>query len=118
MLQWHRGRRPRNRDDSHLACGEISSGFGVAYFREGDVLVPARFGRAGAEHRVAGVDDWWPGTDHQYVKVRTENDDTYILRYDVPEGVWEITLFRAASPPPAEAGPRTVQRQGFRSCRT
>ena len=90
--------RPGNREDSSSACGEISSGPRVTCLRESGFLIPIRFGRAGAEHEVTNVDDRWPGADHLYVKLGTQSGDTYILRHDLLEDVWEITLFREAAP--------------------
>jgi hypothetical protein len=88
---------PCNREDSSFACGEISSRLCVTCLREAGLLIPTRFGCAGAEHEVASVDDRWPGMDHEYVKVGTPSGDTYILRHDIPEHVWQITLFREAA---------------------
>ncbi len=64
----------------------------------GSELVPVRFGPSGIEHEVAEVLDCWPGEDHQYVKVRTTNDDLYILRYDAAQNAWEISVFREGEP--------------------
>lgn len=86
--------RPSNREDSSSACGEISPGLSVTWRREAGLVIPIRFGHAGAEHEVARVDDRWPGTDHLYVKVGTQTGHTYILRHDLLEDEWEITPFR------------------------
>jgi hypothetical protein len=62
----------------------------------GNLLEPERhLSQKGDE--VTSIDDSWPGADHLYVKVGTRSGDTYILRYDMLEDVWEITLFREAA---------------------
>ena len=91
-------RRLCSREDSFLACGEISSNLQVTCLRAGGFLVPVRFGRSGVMHEVTRVVDRWPGADHQYVKVETRSGDAYILRYDGRTGSWEVTLFREAAP--------------------
>ncbi len=70
----------------------------IEYRLRGSELVPVRFGPSGIEHEVAEVLDCWPGEDHQYVKVRTTNDDLYILRYDAAQNAWEISVFREGEP--------------------
>ena len=70
----------------------------VEYSRRGSQLIPVRFGRSGSEHEVAEVIDSWPGEDHLYVKVRTTNDDLYILRYDETRQAWEVSVFREGEP--------------------
>lgn len=61
---------------------------------DGAAILPARFGPAGGEHQVAEILDRWPGEDYTYFKVRTTEDDLYILRYDESEQGWEIWVFR------------------------
>ena len=97
MRRYVHGKPARNQEDSSSACGEISSGLSVTCIRETGDLVPIRFGRDGGEHEVAAIQDRWPGFDHEYVKVRTVSGDTYILRYDEAEYVWEISVFREAA---------------------
>ncbi len=94
---YENNQRPCNREDASFACGEISSDLKVTCLREAGFLVPTRFGGDGAEHEVASIDDRWPGADHLYVKVGTPSGDTYILRHDIPENTWQITLFREAA---------------------
>jgi hypothetical protein len=49
--------------------------------------------------------DRWLDPQHRYFKVRGNDGDIYILRYDVPSDAWELTLFspvgagRACRPP-------------------
>ncbi len=70
----------------------------VEYNRRGSQLIPVRFGLGGSEHEVAEVIDSWPGEDHLYFKVRTTNDDLYILRYDAARRAWEVSVFREGEP--------------------
>ncbi len=65
--------------------------------------VPLRFGPNGSEHDVAEVLDRWPGEDHLYFKVRTTEDDLYILRFETSGQAWEISVFKEA-----DQGPGTV----------
>ena len=37
--------------------------------------------------------DQWHGRDHRYFKIRAEEGEVYILRYDVHSLEWELTLF-------------------------
>ncbi len=85
--------RPCNREDSSSACGENYPGLSVTWRSEAGLVIPIRFGRAGVEHEVRRVDDRWSGADHLYVKVETQTGDIYILRHDMNEDAWEITLF-------------------------
>jgi hypothetical protein len=41
--------------------------------------------------------DRWLDPRHRYFKVRGDDGDTYILRYDVPTDTWELTLFSAGA---------------------
>ena len=42
---------------------------------------------------MAEVLGYWPGEDHAYVKVLTTRDDSYILRYDMAQDAWEVSVF-------------------------
>lgn len=61
---------------------------------EGVLPTPLRFGVGGRKRDVALVEDRWVGADHAYAKVRTDEGDTYILRYDHRRCAWGVTLFR------------------------
>ncbi len=43
---------------------------------------------------VVEVLDRWLAPDHRYFKVRGGDGDVYILRHDVSDGRWEMTMFR------------------------
>jgi hypothetical protein len=51
---------------------------------------------------VVEVIDRWLALQHRYFKVRGDDGDIYILRYDVPSDIWELTLFSAGG----SRGPR------------
>ncbi len=42
---------------------------------------------------VAEILDRWLDPDHRYFKLRGEDAGLYIIRYDVQEDLWELTLF-------------------------
>jgi hypothetical protein len=50
-----------------------------------------------ADHRIAVADvlDAWLAPDHRYFKLKGEDGDIYIVRYDEQRGIWELTMFRA-----------------------
>ena len=47
--------------------------------------------------RVTVVDvlDRWLAPDHRYFKVRGDDGDVYILRYDVVTTTWDLAVFQA-----------------------
>ena len=49
-------------------------------------------GDPAALERVAEVVDRWPGSDHDYFRVRTERGDQFILRRD--GGAWQVVFYR------------------------
>lgn len=56
---------------------------------------PAAFRLRGRTWRVIAVLDRWHGRGYRYVKVRTEDGATAILRHDESEGSWTLTLLDA-----------------------
>ncbi len=56
---------------------------------------PAVFRLRGRAWRVVAVLDRWHGPGYRYVKVRTEDGATAILRHGEVEGVWTLTLLDA-----------------------
>ncbi len=50
-----------------------------------------RFGQT----RVAVRDlvDSWSGRDHRYFKLLGEDGATYIVRHDLPSGLWELSFY-------------------------
>ncbi|MGH0037111.1 MAG: hypothetical protein ACQGVK_18960 [Myxococcota bacterium] len=61
---------------------------------------PVRFGRGAVRQRVAEVIDRWPGEDHLYVRVRTEDGAVFILRHDERGDLWAIHHFEQAGGAP------------------
>jgi hypothetical protein len=47
---------------------------------------------------VAEVLDRWLGADHSYFKVLGEDGCLYILRFDMPSGRWQLTLYDRRGP--------------------
>ena len=52
---------------------------------------------------VADVLDRWLAPDHRYFKLRGDDGDTYIVRYDVRSGQWELTMFERGARTPGGA---------------
>lgn len=42
---------------------------------------------------VVEIVDRWLDPEHRYFKVLGDDDGLYIIRYDVPDDRWELTLF-------------------------
>lgn len=42
---------------------------------------------------VAEIVDRWLDPDYRYFKVRGDDTGLYIIRYDVQDDLWELTLF-------------------------
>jgi len=56
---------------------------------------PRRFYLGDRCVEVLEVIDQWLEPDHRYFKVRGEEGALYILRHDVEEGEWELTLYQS-----------------------
>ena len=59
---------------------------------------PAAFRLRARAWRVAAVLDRWHGVGYRYVKLRTEDGATAILRHEDAAGVWTLTLLDARPP--------------------
>lgn len=55
---------------------------------------PRRFSLDGRVIEVVEILDRWLAPDHRYFKVRGDDGDTYILRYDNAADRWELTMFQ------------------------
>jgi hypothetical protein len=42
--------------------------------------------------------DSWPGRDHHYFKLLGEDGATYIVRHDLPSGLWELAFYDRGGP--------------------
>lgn len=57
---------------------------------------PRRFYFGNRPVDVLEILDRWLAPDHRYFKVRGDDDGIYILRHDVVNDRWELTLFERA----------------------
>ena len=55
---------------------------------------PCRFQLAGRSYEVVEVLDRWYGPDSVYFKVRAEDQNYYILRYNSEPDEWSLESFR------------------------
>jgi hypothetical protein len=56
--------------------------------------IPVRFALgAGPPLRVAELVDCWEGEDHRYFRIRTDDDGTWILRWDGRRDAWELHFY-------------------------
>ena len=56
---------------------------------------PLRFRMRGRQYEVAEVEDRWYSPGAIYFRVRADDDNFYILRYDEQQDVWTLDAFRA-----------------------
>lgn len=43
---------------------------------------------------VVEILDRWLAPDHRYFKIAGDDGDVYIIRFDLPAGQWEMTMFQ------------------------
>ena len=65
--------------------------------REGDHVVPFRFFLGKRSIQVTEVIDRWPGHDHCYFKVQGDDGGIYMLRHDMEELAWNLTMFASSN---------------------
>lgn len=58
---------------------------------------PISFTLAGRKFMIEDVLDRWYGPDDDYFKVKAEDKNTYILKYNRREDLWSLTFFRTES---------------------
>jgi hypothetical protein len=58
---------------------------------------PRRFFLGQREVRVSEIIDRWLDPDCSYFKVRADDGDIYILRYDRSADTWQMTLFSSGT---------------------
>ncbi len=58
---------------------------------------PRRFFLGQREIRVSEIIDRWLDPDYSYFKVRADDGDIYILRYDRTADTWQMTLFSSGT---------------------
>lgn len=61
---------------------------------------PRRFYLSERPIEVVEVVDRWLAPDHRYFKVRCNAGDLYILRHDIMNDCWELTMFVSREIPP------------------
>jgi hypothetical protein len=59
--------------------------------------VPLRFGEGEPLQEVDEVLDRWWGEDHAYVRLRTRDGATWILRFDGRVGSWQVSFFESSA---------------------
>lgn len=64
----------------------------VDYERE---KTPKRFFMGNKVIEIEEVIDRWLGSEYSYVKVRSSENDIYILKYDELTHRWELTMFQS-----------------------
>ena len=58
------------------------------------VEIPRRFHLYGRKVEIVENDDQWHGADYRYFKVKGDDGNVYILRFDEPSR-WELTMFQS-----------------------
>ena len=66
-----------------------------------DAETPRRFFLGSRAVEVVAVVDRWLAPDHRYFKVKGSDGATYILRHDMAQRRWELTMFVRKDPPGA-----------------
>lgn len=56
---------------------------------------PRRINLDGRHIEVAEVLDQWLAPDHRYFKILGSDDAVYIVRHDVLNDVWELTMYQS-----------------------
>ena len=59
------------------------------------VEVPRRFRLRGRDIKVVDAIDRWHGADYRYFKLKGDDGNLYILRFDHQRGAWELTMFQS-----------------------
>ncbi len=82
----------------------------------GSVEMIRRFHLDGREIEVSDTLDQWHGADYRYFKVKDEDDNIYILRFDESEEDWDLIIFKSAksqaTPSHADAHPEDNSEEG------
>lgn len=61
--------------------------------------VPRLLHVGAASVTVKSVVDRWSGRDHRYFKLLGEDGATYIVRHDLPTGLWELAFYDSGKAP-------------------
>src|SRR6478609_3061507 len=57
--------------------------------------VPVRFRFDGREVEIVEIVDQWYGPDYCYFKIKDNDGNLYILRFDESRVAWELTMFQS-----------------------
>ena len=71
-------------EDSHLTVDAYSGYKGEE--------TPRAFTLEGVKLQVADVIDRWYSETHSYFRIRTDDDQRYVLRYHLDEDRWELVM--------------------------
>ena len=66
------------------------------YTGHGGVEMLRRFRLDGREIEVSDNLDQWHGPDHRYFKVKGDDGNLYVLRFDESRADWELIMFQSA----------------------
>ena len=58
---------------------------------------PARFELGERSLEVRGIIDRWYGPDYEYFKIRADDGNSYILKYDGRMDSWELEYFERSA---------------------
>ena len=59
------------------------------------VEMPRRFHLGRRKVEIVESDDQWHGADYRYFKVKGDDGNVYILRFDQPSSEWDLTMFQS-----------------------
>lgn len=65
------------------------------YEGQGGVEMLRRFYLDGREIEISDNLDQWHGADHRYFKVKGEDGNVYVLRFDEGEANWDLIMFQS-----------------------
>ena len=92
-----RGQDVRDQADGRLKGGREVSGIEVECYSGCRAHErPLRFALSGVWRQVTEIEDRWYGPSSLYFRVRADDGDTYVLRYDEDLDVWTLEAYRRA----------------------
>jgi hypothetical protein len=63
------------------------------------VELPGRLHLGGRKVEIVERDDQWHGADYRYFKVKGDDGNVYILRFDESRSEWALTMFQSPKAP-------------------
>jgi hypothetical protein len=77
--------------------------------------MPTRFRFGRREIEIVETVDQWDGSDHYYFKIKDNDGNLYILRFEQSHAEWELTMFQSrgahSTPPEGKQILTTSQQQ-------